>query len=91
VSDRMIPDRKFLVRCKRTHRLGLVDTVVWPPLPGDRELFVIWQGGLDYSVMGRHEVIIDPSTKIEHWQQLPPSEGDHAPDGSFMPARKDDV
>ena len=41
MGNDMIPPKKFLVRCKRTHRLGLVDTIVWPPLSGDRELFVI--------------------------------------------------
>jgi hypothetical protein len=85
----MIPARKFLVRDKQTHRLGLVDTVVFPPLPGGRDLFVIWQGGLDYSVMGRDEVDIEEGTSVEHWQQLPPSILDHTPDGSSMPSKKD--
>src|SRR5687768_5891871 len=31
-----------LVRCKHTHRLGLVDGQVHPPRPGDRDLIVLW-------------------------------------------------
>ena len=71
------PDGRFLVWCKKTHRLGLVDNVLHPPRHGDRELFVLWQGGLDYSLMASHEVDLEPDTPIEHWHRLGPSALDH--------------
>jgi hypothetical protein len=68
---------RFLIRCKKTHRLGLVDTVLHPPRQGGRELLVIWQGGLDYSLMSKDEVVLEPDTPMEHWEMLGPSAFDH--------------
>jgi hypothetical protein len=71
---------RFLVRCKRTHRLGLVDLIVHPARPGGRDLFVLWQGGIDYSLMSRDEVDLERDTPIEHWERLPPNRWDHPVD-----------
>ena len=71
-----MPEPKYLVRCKRTHRIGLVDAVVAPPRAG-RDLLVIWQGGIDYSLMSRAEVDLETGTPLEHFYTLPSSVLDH--------------
>jgi hypothetical protein len=68
---------RFLVRCKHTHRLGLVDTVIYPPRPGGRELFVLWEGGLDYSLMAMADVELEAGDPAEDWGLLPPGSLDH--------------
>ena len=49
------------VRCKRTGRQGVITEVVDPPRRG-RNLYVVWGGSIDFSLVGPNEVEVDFET-----------------------------
>ena len=49
------------VRCKRTGRLGVVTEVIDPPRRG-RNLYVVWGGSIDFSLVAAHEIELDIET-----------------------------
>jgi hypothetical protein len=46
------------VRCKRTGRFGVVTEVIDPPRRG-RNLYVVWGGSIDFSLMASDEIELD--------------------------------